>query len=69
VAAIRAPTLLMVGDRDQVRIEHELEIFKTLHNPELFVVPDCGHNTFNEHPELVNPVLLQFLDAPTPEKR
>jgi pimeloyl-ACP methyl ester carboxylesterase len=69
VAAIRAPTLLMVGDRDQVRIEHELEIFKTLPNPELFVVPDCGHNTFNEHPELVNPVLLQFLDGPMPEKR
>jgi pimeloyl-ACP methyl ester carboxylesterase len=66
LAAIRAPTLVIAGDHDQVRLDHTLEIFRALPKAQLLVVPDSGHNTFNQHPELVNPALLAFLDAPMP---
>lgn len=59
----------MVGDRDQIRPEHTLELYRLLANGQLFVVPGCRHNTFNGRPDLVNPALLSFLDEPMPEER
>jgi pimeloyl-ACP methyl ester carboxylesterase len=68
LGAIRAATLLIAGDHDQIRPEHTLELYRALPNAQLFIVPDCRHNTFNGKPDLVNAVLLGFLDTPPPGK-
>jgi pimeloyl-ACP methyl ester carboxylesterase len=64
LATIARPVLIMAGDRDQIRIEHTLEIFRALPRAELLIVPDSGHNVFNERPQLVQRAVLAFLDKP-----
>ena len=41
--AIKAPALVVCGDRDIIPIQHTLEIFNTLPNAQLLVIPGCGH--------------------------
>jgi pimeloyl-ACP methyl ester carboxylesterase len=42
IRAIKAPTLVMVGDADNVRPEHAVEMFRLLQHPQLAVIPG-GH--------------------------
>jgi pimeloyl-ACP methyl ester carboxylesterase len=41
--SIRAPTLLIVGDRDIVTPEHATEMFRSIPESQLCVVPNAGH--------------------------
>ncbi|MEP6942632.1 MAG: alpha/beta fold hydrolase [Betaproteobacteria bacterium] len=40
---IKAPTLLIFGDRDLVTLEHAVEMFKSVPGAQLCVVPRAGH--------------------------
>jgi len=40
---IQAPTLLIVGDRDIVTPEHAVEMFRSIPDAQLCIVPDAGH--------------------------
>lgn len=64
LASIQAPVLVMAGDQDFTSIEETTEIYRALRKAQLFIVPGAGHGTFSGKPELVNPVVRQFLDAP-----
>jgi pimeloyl-ACP methyl ester carboxylesterase len=43
LADIGAPTLLIVGDRDIVTPEHAVEMYRTIPDAQLCVVPHAGH--------------------------
>jgi pimeloyl-ACP methyl ester carboxylesterase len=58
---ISKPVLVIAGDRDLIRLEHVITIYHALPNARLFIVPDTGHGTFDTRPDLVNPVLMEFL--------
>jgi len=65
---ISAPTLVVVGDDDMVRFDHTAEIFASIPNAELAIVPGTSHALTLEKPELVNRIILDFLEkdpAPT----
>ncbi len=62
--AIKAPALVVCGDRDIIPIQHTLEIFNTLPNAQLLVIPGCGHLTFTRAANTLNPIMLKFIDAP-----
>jgi len=64
LATIARPVLVMAGDHDEIRIEHTLEIFRALPQAALLIVPDSGHNVFNEQPQLAQQAVLAFLDKP-----
>jgi pimeloyl-ACP methyl ester carboxylesterase len=64
LSTIAQPVMIMAGDHDEIRIEHTLEIFRALPIASLWIVPDCGHNVFNERPQLAQRVLLEFLEKP-----
>jgi pimeloyl-ACP methyl ester carboxylesterase len=64
LSTIAQPVLIMAGDRDEIRVEHTLEIFHALPNAALLIVPDCGHNVFNERPQLAQRAVLEFLEKP-----
>nr|HAD51282.1 hypothetical protein [Algoriphagus sp.] len=51
ITEVSMPVTLMVGDRDAVKIEHTLELFKLLPNANLNVLPGTSH--FLENPEYV----------------
>ena len=62
---VRAPTLVVIADRGLVRMEHALDIVRTLPNARFAVLPGT-HILPVEAPELFNPLALSFLAADPP---
>jgi pimeloyl-ACP methyl ester carboxylesterase len=80
IQGISAPTLLIVGDSDIVRPEHAVEMFKLLGggvpadlvglpNAQLAILPGTSHVTLIDRVELLNAMIVAFLDAPMPEAK
>jgi pimeloyl-ACP methyl ester carboxylesterase len=80
IAAIQAPTLLIIGDSDIVRPEHAVEMFRLLGggvagdmaglpNSQLAVLPGTTHVTVVSRADLLLAMIPPFLDAPLPEAR
>lgn len=59
--AIRCRTLVMLGDDDQIKLEHVLALYAALPDGELAVVPGTSHGLLVEKPELCNQIMLDFL--------
>lgn len=58
---ISAPVLVMAGDHDFSSLEETAEVFRGLPHGRLFILPNTGHGTFGERPELVNLAVREFL--------
>jgi pimeloyl-ACP methyl ester carboxylesterase len=56
--SIEAPTLLVVGDCDIVTPEHAVEMFRTIPDAQLCVVPNAGHGVMPAE------LILAFLQSP-----
>ncbi len=83
IRGIAAPTLLIVGDSDVVRLEHAVELFRLLGGgvfgdlaglpkSQLAVLPGTTHfippgSGLLDRTEWLLPMLAAFLDAPMPE--
>ena len=64
LATIRCPTLVLVGDGDELTPpELAKEIAAGISGARLVVVPDCGHLSTIERPEAVNAALAEWLCA------
>jgi pimeloyl-ACP methyl ester carboxylesterase len=61
VAEVRSRTLVMVGDDDEVTLEHAIATYRALPEAELMVVPGTSHGLLVEKPELCNRVIIDFL--------
>ena len=77
IQAIKAPTLLIIGDSDIVRPEHAVEMFRLLGggvagdlvglpHSQLAVLPGTTHVTVVSRADLLLPIVTPFLDAPMP---
>jgi pimeloyl-ACP methyl ester carboxylesterase len=64
VRAIAAPLLVMVGDRDSVRLEHAIELFRMVPQGQLAVLPGSDHGVPLTRGHLVAAMLANFFDAP-----
>ena len=81
IKAIKAPTLLIIGDSDFVRPEHAVEMFRLLGggvfgdtpaglpNSQLAVLPGTSHVSLVSRTELLIPIINSFLDLPMPEAK
>lgn len=64
LAAIRCPTLVLVGEQDAVTPpERSQEMAAAIAGARLVVVPECGHMCALEQPERVTQELVRWLDA------
>jgi pimeloyl-ACP methyl ester carboxylesterase len=73
VRAVRAPTLVLIGDRDVVRPEHAVELTRLIPNARLLVLVG-GHGDYmgealtpqrtTRYPQLTAGLVEQFLDEP-----
>jgi pimeloyl-ACP methyl ester carboxylesterase len=61
LARITAPTLVMAGDRDVILPEHTLELFKSIRNAQLCIIPGTTHFLLSEKPDATNRAILEFL--------
>jgi pimeloyl-ACP methyl ester carboxylesterase len=72
--SVRAPTLIVVGDRDIVRLEHAVELTRLVSGARLLVLP-AGHGDYigdvvqapedSGYPQLAAGLIEQFLDSNT----
>ena len=78
IRAIRAPTLLIIGDSDIVRPEHSVEMFRLLGGgvagdiaglpqSRLAVLPGTTHVTLADRTDWLNSMVTEFLDVPMPD--
>jgi pimeloyl-ACP methyl ester carboxylesterase len=61
LSRIAIRTLVMMGDDDEVRLEHAIAMYQALPNAELAVIPGTSHGLLVEKPELCNTIILDFL--------
>lgn len=61
LAAIRCPALVMAGDRDLIRPEHTLALWRAIPGAQLAIVPGATHDLLAEKPDLCNRLILDFL--------
>ncbi len=61
LAKISAPTLVMAGDREAIPPEHTLELFRSIKNAQLCIVPGSTHFLLSENPVAANRAILEFL--------
>jgi pimeloyl-ACP methyl ester carboxylesterase len=61
LARITAPTLVVAGDRDSIPTHHTVDIALGIPGAALCIVPNAGHMVIEQHPELVNRHILDFL--------
>jgi len=60
--SIKAPTLLITGDADLYAPPPVLRLFAArIKGAEVLVVPEAGHSTYWEQPEIFNRAVLNFL--------
>lgn len=57
---INTPALIVLGDRDDISLEHGLEMYRAIRNAQFCVLPNTTHEVFSEKPELMNSIALDF---------
>jgi pimeloyl-ACP methyl ester carboxylesterase len=67
--SIKAQTLVMIGDREGIRPEHAVEMYRLIPNAQLAIFPGGDHFMIWQSPEKVLATLAPFLDAPMPESK
>jgi pimeloyl-ACP methyl ester carboxylesterase len=68
LSRVTSRTLVMIGDDDEVSLEHAAELYRGVPDAELAVVPGTSHGLLVEKPELCNALVLDFLTKdPVPQ--
>ena len=63
LGSISAATLIMLGDHDFGSIEDAAATYRKIPGSQLCVVPGAGHGLMHQKPDLVNRIVLSFLDG------
>ena len=61
IGSIAAPTLLVIGDRDFVRLDHAAEMLDVFPDCRLAVLPATRHTEVMQRSEMLRPVVQPFL--------
>jgi len=62
IATIQCPVLVLAGDDDVINHRHTIELFEALPLGQLAIIPGTSHFVMKEKPDLMNAVILQFLE-------
>jgi pimeloyl-ACP methyl ester carboxylesterase len=58
---ISAEVMLVFGDKDVIRLEHGIELYRTIAGSRICVLPNTPHEVFSESPELISIIGIDFL--------
>lgn len=61
VKTIKAPTLIMLGDREGLKVEHAVDIYRAIPNAQLAIIPGADHFLIFTGADKVLGLLLPFL--------
>jgi pimeloyl-ACP methyl ester carboxylesterase len=65
LAMIKAPTLIIAGERDVVRRQHTDALANAIPGARKVIIKDSTHEVLIEKPGSVDELILDFLDGPT----
>jgi pimeloyl-ACP methyl ester carboxylesterase len=68
LARVEVPRLVLVGDDDLVELPHTVELYESIPDAQLAVVPAASHLLPIEQPEETARIILRYLAAPLPPK-
>ena len=57
---INIPVMIVLGDRDDIIVEHGLEMHRLIKNSQFCVLPNTTHEVFFEKPYLINKIAMDF---------
>ena len=57
---INIPVMIVLGDRDDIIVEHGLEMHRLIKGSELCILPNTTHEVFSEKPDLINKIAIDF---------
>jgi pimeloyl-ACP methyl ester carboxylesterase len=57
---INVPVMIVLGDREDISIEHGLAMHRLIKGSQYCVLPNTPHEVFSEKPELINQIALDF---------
>lgn len=60
--SIKCPALFITGDHDIIKLSHTQEMFETVKQGYLAVIPGTKHYPQKDKPQEVNPIILDFLN-------
>jgi len=58
--SINIPVMIVLGDHDDISIEHGLEMHRLIKNSLYCVLPNTSHEVFAERPDLINKIAIDF---------
>ena len=58
---IVARVLLVYGDRDVIKLEHAIELYRSISGSQFCVIPNTPHEIFSESPDLISEIGIEFL--------
>lgn len=62
LAMIDAPVLLIRGDRDMIKLDHTISIYKMLRHGQLCIYPNAGHEMPDEKSQALCSIAVEFLN-------
>jgi pimeloyl-ACP methyl ester carboxylesterase len=57
---MRIPIMVVSGDRDIIKLEHSIEMYRLIKRGQLCILPNTSHDVFNEKPHLINQIAIDF---------
>jgi pimeloyl-ACP methyl ester carboxylesterase len=57
---IKIPVMIVLGDRDDISIEHGTEMYRSIKGSQFCVLPNTTHEVFTERPGLINQIAFDF---------
>lgn len=64
LASVKAPVMVMCGDRDVIQLSHIIEIFRALPKSNLCVLPGSTHFALRKNPAVFNETIYHFFSRP-----
>lgn len=64
LASIKAPVMVMCGDRDLIQLPHIIEIFRAIHKSNLCVLPGSTHFAPTQNADWYNETIYHFFNHP-----
>ena len=62
LASIDVPVLIIRGDRDMIRLEHSVELFRSLKKGQLCIYPNIGHDMPELKSEMLCRIVIDFFN-------
>jgi pimeloyl-ACP methyl ester carboxylesterase len=63
IESIKIPTMILQGDKDGIKLEHTVELYRTINHSQLCILPNTSHFVFYEKPDLMNKIAIGFFSS------